>query len=205
MKAAYFLWHPSLESKGRVVSLLLTRASRQRAPESGREFFEELLTQCGISAGLTAWSVHNFITAYFQKSERIDVAPQWEECWEALLLVDRVVKMTELRKLIGLPFPLNPDQEFDPHIRVPLRVIANFESKKQAKKCMAALKEHALTSKDWPSGVYGYELRRVSGDIQQLWIDVTFVDRIGTITSILKAQEVMSICENMDGLVHAPW
>jgi hypothetical protein len=201
---SYFLWHPSIESRGRVVSVLLSRGACKKAPELGRKFFECLAAQCGVTVELSAWGVHEFISSYFLAPSVPVGHGGWEECWEVLLLVGNTTKASDLVELNAFPFTLHPERTFVRDEWIPLRVISNFGTKSQADRCVAELKRHALESADWPTGVYGYEIRHGPVLGRQLWVDVTSVKRDEIAPHLPKAEEVTALCERMGGIVRAP-
>jgi hypothetical protein len=206
-KPSYFLWHPSIRQQGDVVGVVLTRGERTRGPEGGRQFFEGLLRRCGISAELTAWGIHEFVTSYFGRhGAGTSELERWEECWEVLLLVDGKVDPSAVRDLVAEPLELQPETENEAHRTLPVRVIADFSTREALTACTARLRDHAQSSNTWRSKVYErYQERALTPNLRQLWVDLTSTERpqIGPILD--QARLVVEICQSMMGSVSAPW
>jgi hypothetical protein len=204
---SYFLWHPRLRQGGGVVAVVLTRGQRTRAPESGRAFFEALLEKCGIEQELTAWGIHEFVTAYFTRHDT--TAPErrsWEECWEVLLLVDTPVKSSSLARLVGAPLHVAPETENEAHRTIPVRVIADFRTKESAKVCVAKLRAHAQASETWQPRVFErYQEQTLSSDTHQVWIDLISANRSDVAQAFDQGRLVMELCEKMGGGVSTAW
>lgn len=191
-RPAYYAWFPTLDKKKDGASILLTRGSHERPPAGGRNFFEAVLDASGIDGDLAAWGVQPFITSYFSNEK-------WQECWDAKLLLSDA-KIESGSKVVRAAVYVEPDDEGEPSLSLPVRVLADFTRRREADECRAELKEQAANAK-WNEIHYErYALRDVGAKHKQLLIDVATRKRDQLDDEVLKAaRQVIATCERLGG------
>lgn len=191
---SYRVWCPALEQDGSVVSIFLTRGGRSRPPEGGRAFFEAVLSTAGVTATLDAWGVEPFLTSYFSRD--------WEECWEARLLVSGSVRLTDTDASNGAGVDEEPSGEAPSPQALPVRVLADFTGRDSAERCRAVLAEHSRAAK-WGDLAYDrYEIRKVGRRHWQLAVDVTTAEPSQLSGILDAAEDVRETCETNGGRTH---
>ncbi len=193
---SYYVWYPSLEKGKDVASILLSSGSRRRAPAGGRQFFEAVLAAAEIRAKLTAWGIEPFFSSYFTQKK-------WEESWNARLLIDEMVDGGSETKVEGIGLFVEPDTEAEPAESLPVRVIADFDRRRDLESCREELKERSANAR-WNEIHYERYIYRDIGDRRkQLLVDVTTRERPRLQEGIDAAEDVIAICRRHDGRTYS--
>jgi hypothetical protein len=123
----YRLWYPTLDEKGKVGPVILTRGTSSRAPLNPRSFFEALLDLAGITGELVAWRANPFICSYFSEGE-------WQECWEVKVILDGAKRLMR-DSIAGVGVFEEAEEEESPERYMPVRVFADFTQHRDAVNC----------------------------------------------------------------------
>ena len=133
----YYAWYPAVERSKDIVSILLTRGVNTSAPKGGNEFGSSLLQACGIDVPVVMYSSDEFITSYFSTSRN-----DWQEAWDVRILLEGKAAARP-KPLIRFPVLVAPTEQGQVRTQIPLRVIADFNSRKAAIACRDLLKAAA--------------------------------------------------------------
>jgi hypothetical protein len=194
----YRAWHPCFEGKGDVVSIFLTPGLCERGPAGGREFFEAVLAAAHLDLPLGAWGVRSFITCYFTTGV-------WTECWEAVLMMSAKQKGYPTFEVNGVSIYTAPRDTIEPAPYLPLRVLADFPSRRAAQICKNALDQQASQAKWNDVHLEKIQFRRISSSRLQLLVDVVTVERSKIGETIPVAQQVLTTCTELGGRIsYAP-
>jgi hypothetical protein len=195
----YFSWYPVVESSRDVVSVLLTRGSLNEAPISGLKFAGAVASAAGLDVTPVTFGCDEFVTAYFSGSS--ESSEQWQECWDVRMLFPEKLRKRAVTNLVRHPVGQAPDSTGMVRAQIPIRVIADFESRPTAKKCESSIREAAHTqSIGWP---YRYAIRDVAPHHQQLCIDIGASERPKLKELFADGLAVMKICESLGGRIFA--
>ena len=189
-KPAYYIWHAAWRSSD-IASIFMVPGQCHDAPAGDRDFFESLRTLLGVDVPLLAWSVDPFMTRFFTQGE-------WQECWEVGLLLAQKVKKIPL-PAGPIPIAEVPVGVRDPGSHLPVCVLAEFESRKDAVECRDALKQIAEKAKWNDVHFERYRIRELASGRKQLVVDVLTVDRARIQDAIPAAEEVILICNSFNG------
>ncbi len=191
---SYYAWHPVVESKRDVLSVLLTRGTHQCAPISGKKFAAAVASAAGVTVDQVMFGCDEFVTSYFSDAK---LGGQWEECWDMRLLLARAIGKRAVKNLVAFPIEELPDSTGQVRDQISVRVIADFESLELSTKCKHFLQERALAQTiRWPDR---YSVRNVEPHQQQLCIEVGTLGRSRLDDLLPDATKIAAICRDLGG------
>lgn len=190
----YFAWYPSLEPTRDTVSTILTRGQCAKTPLGGSQFAACIAAAAGLKLSPTNFVCDEFVTRYFQGPEAAD---RWEECWDLRLFFPEKLQKPGLNELVNFPIREMPETVGEYRVHIPVRVIADFNSKSTAEACRSQLRAKAREQAiHWSDR---YAIRTVARQHVQLLIDVGMAERSRLSKLFPAALQIMEICEQLGG------
>jgi hypothetical protein len=193
-KECYLAWYPSLEPTRDTVSTILTRGQCAKTPLGGTQFAACIAAAAGLKLSPTNFVCDEFVTRYFQGPDAVD---GWEECWDLRLFFPEKLQEPSLKELVKFPIREMPETVGEYRVHIPVRVIADFNSKSAAEACRSQLRAKAREQAiHWSDR---YAIRTVARQHVQLLIDVGMAERSQISKLFPAALQIMEICEQRGG------